>query len=195
MDETLVLFDSPVNKIVDQKGVRQVPLLTQGNHRKRITAVLTATSNGKLLPPCIIEDGKSKAACNSAGDTRYQLNGINVWKQKNHTMTSHIMVDWIRNYLAPMFPLNERKLIIMDSIPNMVIVQPPSVNNDRHKSCRQVYTDLSLSRRGSEVVSRLILFVLTIYLLLPRPFLAFINLMLILLIFFISFIFHQIKYA
>jgi len=41
--------------------------------------------------------------------------GIMVYKQQNNTMNSHIMVSWIRNFLAPSFPADQLKLLILDS--------------------------------------------------------------------------------
>ena len=92
----------------------------EGNQRARVTVMLSCTADGTLLDPCIVEASKSKAACSKAGSTRYQRDeGITVWKQENNTVNSSIMVDWINNWLVPLFAptraKGERLLLIIDS--------------------------------------------------------------------------------
>jgi nicotinamidase-related amidase len=116
MDETPTWIDSPIKKTVSPKGQRDVAIKTlDPSNRRRITTILTCTQSGKLLDPCIIELGQSKSARDAPGSTRYKYNGIDCYKQKNNTMTSHIMTDWIGNWLAPQFNPEERKILIMDS--------------------------------------------------------------------------------
>ena len=62
----------------------------------------------------MIEASQSKAAKSDAGSTKYKRNGLTVWKQENHTMTSSIMVSWIA-WLTSRFDAKERKMLIMDS--------------------------------------------------------------------------------
>ena len=116
MDETPVWFDNIHNKTVHLKEHgKQVAVKTTGNIRDRITTILTVTRSGRMLPPCIIQQGKSKDAMYNQSRTRYVRDGINIWKQLNKTMTSDIMVDWMKEYLLPLYPINKRKLLIMDS--------------------------------------------------------------------------------
>ncbi len=71
------------------------------------------------MKPCIVEASKSKAACTDAGSTRYEREGgVSCWKQENNTVNSSIMVDWIDNWLAPIYSWRakgERVMLIMDS--------------------------------------------------------------------------------
>ena len=76
--------------------------------------MLATTADGKLLDQCVIEGSQSKAAKTDSGNTRYERNGLTIWKQENQTMTSSIMVSWI-SWLASRFNAQERKMLIMDS--------------------------------------------------------------------------------
>jgi hypothetical protein len=91
----------------------------EGSQRARVTVMLTCTRAGDLLSPCIFEASKSKAACADAGSTRYEREGgVSCWKQENNTVNSSIMVDWIDNWLAPLYSWREqgeRIMLVMDS--------------------------------------------------------------------------------
>ena len=116
MDETPTWLDAPIRRALDLKGTKTVAIKSlEQNQRKRVTTVLTVTQSGRLLDPCIIEPGNSKMAREQPGNTRYTSGNATIYKQPNNTMTSHIMIDWITNVLAPQFPANEKKLIILDS--------------------------------------------------------------------------------
>jgi hypothetical protein len=126
MDETPVYFNNPTRRTVHY-GSSDDPVavkIMEGNHRARVTVMLTCTADGKVLKPCVIEASKSKAACKDAGSTRYDgERGISCWKQENNTVNSLIMVDWIDNWLAPQFSHNDRILLVMDSAPGHKTVQ------------------------------------------------------------------------
>ncbi len=121
MDETPVYFNNPTRRTLHY-GSSKEPVavkVMEGNQRARVTVMLTCTENGRLLKPCIVEASKSKAACTDAGSTRYEREGgVSCWKQENNTVNSSIMVDWIDNWLAPMYSWRakgERVMLIMDS--------------------------------------------------------------------------------
>ena len=108
MDETPIWFNSTIRSTVDVKGKKEIALKTDlAEDKKRITAVLTVTRSGKLLPPVVIEKSQSKAAKESAGDTRYERIGLQCYKQKSNTMNEHIMLSWIKKlscFLKPKSP-------------------------------------------------------------------------------------------
>lgn len=65
MDETPVYFDMPDNHTFDFAGVKEVPLKTTGNEKRRCTAVLTCMSDGrKGKPMVILKDLKKKPVGN-----------------------------------------------------------------------------------------------------------------------------------
>ena len=86
-----------------------------GNIRSRVTAVLMVNNQGRLYDPCIIQQGSGKRYNDDASLGRYVVDGLNIWKQVNNTMTSGIMVDLIYKYIDPLFDRLERKLLVMDS--------------------------------------------------------------------------------
>ena len=65
MDETPVYMNNPSKRTVHFVTVprkREDPVMVktrEGNHRARVTVMLSCTASGKLLDPCIVEAGKS----------------------------------------------------------------------------------------------------------------------------------------
>jgi hypothetical protein len=103
MDVTPFYFNNPTRRTLHY-GSNNDPVavkIMEGNHRARVTVMLTRNAQGRILKPCVVEASKSKAACTDAGSTRYEREGeISCWKQENNTVNSSIMVDWIDNWLA-----------------------------------------------------------------------------------------------
>lgn len=58
MDETPMYFDMTTNKTVNLKGAKTVSVRSTGADKRRLTVVLAATGDGKMLPPMIIFKGK-----------------------------------------------------------------------------------------------------------------------------------------
>jgi hypothetical protein len=117
IDQTPVYFDNHYSKTLDWKGNNNVTVKTMGDVKARVTVMLAATADGKLLDPCIVEKGASKDAINDPAKTRYSRDGITVWKQKTHSFNSNLMVDYIDNFLSLQFKKDDPKLLILDSFP------------------------------------------------------------------------------
>jgi hypothetical protein len=117
MDEIPVWFDQPVAKTVAFKGAKEVKCLKVSGDRERISAVLAVTQAGKMLPVTVITQSQSKQAKEAAGDTLVKHGQVYHYKQANKTMKSHIMCDYVKNVLAPCYPVGQRKLLIMDAAP------------------------------------------------------------------------------
>jgi len=77
--------------------------------------VLAVTKAGKMLPSSVITKSESKMAREYPGNTLTIKDGIFMYQQPSKNMTSHIMIDYIKNVLAPCFPHDRKKLLIMDS--------------------------------------------------------------------------------
>jgi hypothetical protein len=115
MDETPTWFNQPIKKTVDFIGAKEVPLThNDPNNRRRITTILAATEKGKMLDPCVIYKSESKQAKENPGSTAHYVEGVRCYKQPNNTMTSSIMVDYIKNFLVKEIP-SGKTLLIMDS--------------------------------------------------------------------------------
>ena len=105
MDESPVGINQPIKRTLNKRGAKQVAVKTlEANNRKRISLMLAMTKSGRMLQPVIIEESQSKMAKETPGDTRMEQDGCTIYKQVNNTNTSHIMLDWIKNYLSPQFP-------------------------------------------------------------------------------------------
>jgi len=60
MDETPAFFDMVPSKCIASKGVKECVVRTTGSEKKHLTVViLSATGDGKMLPPMIIFKGKT----------------------------------------------------------------------------------------------------------------------------------------
>jgi hypothetical protein len=105
MDETPVWFDQPVAKTVAFKGSKEVKCLKVSGDRERISVVLAVTQAGSMLAVTVITQSQSKQA---AGDTLVKHGQVYHYKQANKTMNSHIMCDYVKNVLAPCYPVGQR---------------------------------------------------------------------------------------
>lgn len=135
LDETPTWFNQPIRKTVDFVGSKNVLLnkqLCRTASRDRITTVLAVTMGGKMLDPCVIYSSQCRAAREAAGSTGHYLSGIKCYKLQNNTMTSHIIVDYIKNVLSPQFNMQDKKLLIMDSFSGHLTQQVRAVLKD-HK--------------------------------------------------------------
>ena len=59
MDETPAFFDMVPSKCIAPKGTKECVVCTSGGEKKHLTFVLSATGDGKILPPMIIFKGKT----------------------------------------------------------------------------------------------------------------------------------------
>jgi hypothetical protein len=98
---------------------------------------LAVNQAGQVLPPTVIVKSQSKAAKEAPGNTRTKIGDVYQYKQVNKTMTSHIMVDYIRNVLSPCYSINERKLLIMDCAPGHKTDQVK-------RACRELNFDICM---------------------------------------------------
>ena len=59
MDETPAFFDMVPSKSICKTGSKECIVRTSGCEKKHVTIVLSATADGKMLPPMIIVKGKT----------------------------------------------------------------------------------------------------------------------------------------
>ena len=64
MDETPAFFDMVPSKYIAAKGTKECVVRTSGGEKKYLTVVLSATGDGKMLPPMIIFKGKTDRTIN-----------------------------------------------------------------------------------------------------------------------------------
>jgi hypothetical protein len=69
--------------------------------------VFAVTQAGKMLPVTVITQAQSKQAKEAARDTLVKHGEGYHYKQVNKTM--HILCDYVKNMLAPCYPVGERK--------------------------------------------------------------------------------------
>ena len=60
MDETPAFLIWCLQKSIASKGVKECVVRTTGSEKKHLTVVLSATGDGKMLPPILIFKGKTE---------------------------------------------------------------------------------------------------------------------------------------
>lgn len=88
-DETPIYFDMPRACVVNEKGAKEVKVLTTGYEKQRVTVMLAILADGKKLPPYIILKRKTipkKEVFPKDVIVRAQVKG---W------MTTELMEDWL----------------------------------------------------------------------------------------------------
>ena len=64
-DETTAFFDMVQSKCIAEKGDKECDVRSSRSEKKHLTVVLSATADGKMLPPMIIFKGKTdRTICN-----------------------------------------------------------------------------------------------------------------------------------
>ena len=93
IDETPAFFDMVPSKRIAAKGTKECVVRTLGGVRKHLPVVLSATGDGKMLPPMIIFKGKTDR-------TFSDLNipaGFIVKTQEKAWMDGDLMKVWVED--------------------------------------------------------------------------------------------------
>ena len=91
MDETPAFFDMVPSKCIAAKGTKECVVRTSGGKKKLLTVALSATRDGKMLPPMIIFKGKTDSTI---------LNipvGFIVKTQEKAWMDEELMKVWVED--------------------------------------------------------------------------------------------------
>ncbi|KAM7299429.1 pogo transposable element with KRAB domain [Ixodes scapularis] len=110
-DQTPMFFDMPSNYTVETKGAKQVRILTSGNEKNRVTAMLCCTADGHKLNPYLIFKRKTLPA-----NVAFPANVI-VRVHPKGWMETDLMVDWIDSVWRkrPGADLAVRSMLVLDS--------------------------------------------------------------------------------
>ena len=109
MDETPVYFDMVPSKTVDRKGKKSITVRTTKAEKRRITAVLSCTASGTLLPPMIIFKGTTRRSVRKVSDK----DGAVIEFQKKAWMDEKIMLEWIKKIWV-VYTKKRPSLLILD---------------------------------------------------------------------------------
>ena len=110
MDETPVFFDTVPSKTVDRRGKKSIKVRTTRSEKRRITAVLSCTSTGKILPPMIIFKGTTARSIHGIKGS----NGTVVSYQKKAWVDEDEMLKWI-THVWIVYTKKEPSLLFLDS--------------------------------------------------------------------------------
>ena len=91
MDETPAFFDMVPAKSIASKGVKECVVRTTGSEKKHLTVVLSATGDGKMLPPMIIFKGKTDKTIKNLNIPK----GFIVKTQEKAWMDDDLMQTWV----------------------------------------------------------------------------------------------------
>ncbi|KAM7295747.1 pogo transposable element with KRAB domain [Ixodes scapularis] len=110
-DQMPMFFDMPSNYTVETKGATQVKILTSGNEKIRVTAMLCCTADGHKLNPYLIFKRKTLPA-----NVAFPSNVI-VRVHPKGWMDTDLMVDWIDFVWRkrPGADLAVRSMLVLDS--------------------------------------------------------------------------------
>ena len=109
MDETPLYLNMILNKVIAQKGEKNVVVRTQNQERIRISCLLTIWADGDKLPPYIIFKGKNinNRNMNEIKNNSYFKNKkIFINFNTNAWSTTEIMIDWIEKIYFPYFSIH-----------------------------------------------------------------------------------------
>ena len=98
-----------LNKVIAQKGEKNVVVRTQNQERIRISCLLTICADGDKLPPYIIFKGKNinNRNMNEIKNNSYFKNKkIFINFNTNAWSTTEIMIDWIEKIYFPYFSIH-----------------------------------------------------------------------------------------
>lgn len=112
MDEVPLTFDIPINRCVDEKGVKSVNIRTTGHEKSSFTVVLACCANGYKLPPMIIFKRKTKPK-GIFPSTVVIMQNVKGW------MDEGMMGEWLQRCYSKRpggFLKKEKALLIMDSM-------------------------------------------------------------------------------
>ena len=111
-DERAIYLDMPPNYALEKKGVKEVLLKTTGCKRLRLTVMLTATANGRKLPPLLILKRKTLLKSEAF------LKDIIVRAQEKEWMTEELMLEWLKIVWGhrPRAFLNQPSMFVLDAV-------------------------------------------------------------------------------
>ena len=110
MDETPAYFDTVPSKTVDKKGKKSIIVRTTKSEKRHITAVLSCTATGDMLPPMIIFKGTTTRSIASVSDK----NGAIIAYQEKGWMNEEIMKQWITTVWMQ-YTQRKPSLLVLDS--------------------------------------------------------------------------------
>lgn len=110
-DQTPMFFDMPSNYTVESKGAKQVRILSTGNEKNRITAMLCCMADGHKLDPFLIFKRKTLLS-----NVTFPKNVI-VRVHPKGWMDTDFMIDWVDSVWRkrPGADLGVRAMLVLDS--------------------------------------------------------------------------------
>ena len=93
MDETPAFFDMVPSKCIAAKGTKECVVRTSGGEKKHLTFVLSATGDGKMLPPMLIFKGKTDRTISDLNIPT----GFIVKTQEKTWMDDDLMRVWVED--------------------------------------------------------------------------------------------------
>jgi len=107
-----IYLDMPPNYTLEKKGVKEVLLKTTGCEKLRLTVMLSATADGRKLPPLLIL--KRKTLPKSDAFPKYVI----VRAQEKGWMTEELMLEWLKIVWGcrPRAFLNQPSMLVLDAL-------------------------------------------------------------------------------
>jgi hypothetical protein len=111
-DETAVYLDMPPNCTLENKGVKEVLFKTTRCEKLHLTMMLTATADGRKLPPLLILKRKTLPKLEAF------LKDVIDSAQEIGWMTEELMLEWLKIVWSrrPGAFLNQLSMLVLDAI-------------------------------------------------------------------------------
>ena len=110
-DEMAIYLDMLPNYMLEKKGVKEVLLKTNGCEKLHLTVMLTATADGRELPPLLILKRKTLPKSEAF------LKDVIIRTQEKGWTTEELMLEWLKIVWGhrPGSFLNQPSMLVLDA--------------------------------------------------------------------------------
>ena len=124
LDETMIMRDPPVKKIVANQGEKKIPLKTSGKEKNGYTIAPLVTLSGKLLTTLVVWPSKGIKKFKINIPTSLFLS----YREEGSWIDSKVIEEYTRQVIRPYFrfmkPKNLRGLLILDNHVTHKVIGP-----------------------------------------------------------------------
>lgn len=117
MDQTGIFYENPPTRTIDFVGQREIPVLTQGGEKKRLTLFSTISAAGSLKKQLIVMKGKPNARIHVEIRHYNDVHTIHTC-QENAWCSKDVLEEWHSKVWAPIAQaIQGPKLLLVDAYP------------------------------------------------------------------------------
>ncbi|DBA05416.1 TPA: hypothetical protein N0F65_007578 [Lagenidium giganteum] len=114
MDQTAIFQSMGSRVTIDFTGSQQVPAITDGSDSYRCTLAITASEDGRILPPYFVFKGKPGGSVEAEVTAFTHLSISTFSVQENAWFDERVMLEWVETCWAHV--VTEPSVLIIDSL-------------------------------------------------------------------------------